>query len=136
MQLTLIKNSDASMTQIYRTARIIYAETGAMSLRVVEAMASMISNAARVNNRSISDIISDASMFNSLNADNPRHKYLSDSADTRAFQMCVRTATRMIRGNLPDSVWGAVRFHHDGQLPPWAMSRGYIADVDGILFYR
>ncbi len=136
MQLTLIKNSDASMTQIYRAARVIYAETGATSLRVVEAMASMISNAAHAQNRPISDVVSDASMFNSLNADNPRHKYLSDHAASRAFQMCVRIATRMVRGNLTDCVWGAVRFHHDSELPDWATSRGYIADVDGILFYR
>ncbi len=136
MQLTLIKNSDASMSEIYRAARVIYAETGATSLCVVEALASMIFNAACASRRTVSDIVTDASLFNAQRPDNPRHRRMSCDANNRAFQMCVRVATRMMHGNLPDSVHGAIRFHHDSELPDWAVSRGYIADVDGLLFYR
>lgn len=136
MQLTLIKNSDASMSEIYRAARVIYAETGATSLRVVEALASMIVNVTHAHNRTITDIVTDASLFTSLQPDNERHGLLFVDAASRKFQMCVRVAARMARGNLPDSVHGAVRFHHDSQLPDWATARGYIADIDGLLFYR
>ncbi len=136
MQLTLIKNTDASMSDVYRVARVIYAETGAVSLRAVEALSAMIANAARASNRTITQVISDDSLFPVLHDDNPRHGFLTHDANSRAFQMCVRVAVRMLRGGLADATRGAIRFHHDSELPQWAVSRGYIADIDGLLFYR
>jgi hypothetical protein len=41
----------------------------------------------------------------------------------------------MINGNLPDSVFGATKFHHTDVLPDWAVARGYIAEFDNVLFY-
>ena len=44
MQLTLIKNPDETKGLAYKIARVVYAETQAASLRVVEALTSMIQN--------------------------------------------------------------------------------------------
>ena len=63
MQLCLIKNPDCSRKLAYDIARIVYAHTGATSLRVIEAMTSMISNASKKTGREISDIISDSEIF-------------------------------------------------------------------------
>ena len=44
MQLVLIKNPDDTQIVAYKLARIVFAETGATSLQIVEAFASMIYN--------------------------------------------------------------------------------------------
>ena len=44
MQLRLIKNTDMDATLSYRVARVVYEQTGAETLRVVEALTSMIKN--------------------------------------------------------------------------------------------
>ena len=44
MQLRLIKNTDMDATLSYRVARVVYEPTGAETLRVVEALTSMIKN--------------------------------------------------------------------------------------------
>ncbi len=136
MELHVIKNDDTTMTMAYRVARIVYAETLAKSLRVVEAMTSMIANATVNNKISIDDFISNTNIFESLNHESTRHAYLSVDAKTPAFQMCVRVAQRMLRGNLADSCNHATIFHREDIMPQWAMSRGYVADIDGILFYK
>jgi hypothetical protein len=135
MHFVLIKNPDASMKLAYSTARVIYAQTGATSLPLVEAVASTIANASVKNNRSISDIISDSCFFEVLNHESENHNRLYQEPASRGFQMCLRVATRMLHGTLPDCVFGATRFHHANTLPDWAMSRGYIADIDNFLFY-
>ncbi len=135
MQLELIKNPDASQGAAYKIARVVYAETGATSLSVTEAFTSMIANISRATGIAPDVIINDATLFPSLCPDNARHKLLGVAPDSRAFQMCLRVARRMLRGNLGDSCFGATRFHRTDEMPQWAMSRGYIADVDGILFY-
>lgn len=135
MKLELIKNPDESKIVLYKTARVIYAQTGAKSLRVVEALASMISNLAVASNRSVAEIVSDKNIFGFLNnnfgcADN------SDvCVESNEFQMCLRTAGRLLNATLPDCCYGATRFHSADTLPSWATSLGYIADIDGILFY-
>ncbi len=136
MDLTVIRNPDASRRDVYVIARTVYAETCASSLIAVEALSAMIANAARAFNRSPYDIATDMTLFDSLHPDDTHHKYLSVNADTREFQMCLRVVSRMLRGNLPDSTYGATRFHRATILPDWAMARGYIADIDGLLFYR
>ena len=135
MQLTIIEANDETMTLAYAVARIVYAETLATSLRVVEAMTSMIANASRARNESVAKIISDASLFESINAESIRHKYINVDATRKDFQMCLRVALRMLHGNLGDMCRGATRFHRTELLPTWAVARGYIADIDGILFY-
>lgn len=135
MHFVLIKNPDASMKLAYSTARVIYAQTGATSLPLVEAIASTIANASEKNNRSISDIISDSCFFEVLNHESKNHNRLYQEPTSRGFQMCLRVATRMLHGTLPDCVFGATRFHHANTLPEWAVSRGYIADIDNFLFY-
>ncbi len=135
MALTVISNPDATQSVAYKVARVIYAETYVPTLRAVEAMASMIANISRQSQCSISDIISDTNLFDVLNPESPRHKYMNVLASDRAFQMCVRVAQRMLRGVLPDKCSGATRFHRADELPDWAMSRGYIDDIDGLLFY-
>ena len=135
MQLTLIRNTDSEMSTAYRIARVVYAETLAASLRVVEALTSMIYNVAKFTGHDFMEIIGDCRMFESLNANSARHKYLYADSQTRDFQMCVRVAKRMLKGNLADACCGAVRFHRAEYLPDWAVARGYIADIDGLLFY-
>ena len=135
MNLSLITAQSETMTLAYRIARIVYAETNARSLIVVEALTSMISNRAKKNNIDIGNVISDATMFESLNTDSVRHNYLDVDSNRRDFQMCVRVAIRMLHGNLPDMCRGATMFHRTELLPSWAIARGYIADIDGVLFY-
>lgn len=135
MHLELIKNPDETQIAAYKIARVIYAETVAASLHVVEALASMISNASASTGRDVMDIISDKNMFESLNADSARHRLLKIDAQDRGFQMCLRVTKRMLRGGVTDCCHGATRFHRADLMPQWAVARGYIADIDGLLFY-
>lgn len=136
MQLELINNPDESQIVIYKIARVVYAETYMPTLAAVEALTSMIQNIVNHSNRSVLDVVNDADIFNVLKPESQRHKYLSVDASDRAFQMCVRVVKRMMHGSLPDCCFGAVRFHRVDELPDWAVARGYIADVDGLLFYN
>lgn len=131
----VIKAQSNTMSLAYRIAHIVYAETHARSLQVVEALTSMISNCARKNNRDITNVISDETLFESLNKNSMRHPDLKTNSNSREFQMCVRVAIRMLHNNLPDMCYGATMFHRTELLPDWAIARGYIADIDGILFY-
>jgi len=136
MQMDVIKNPDESQIAIYKAARVIYAETFPSTLPAVEALASMIGNIMAQTNRDLSDVVSDRNIFSSLNKDSPRYEYINtDAKNNRALQMCVRVVERMIHGGLVDTCFGATRFHHANEMPDWATSRGYIADVDGLLFY-
>ena len=135
MQLELIRNPDESQIAVYKVARVIYAETGASSLPVVEALASMIANLSAKSGRSVCDIAGDDEIFESLKSNSVRHEYLCADAAARGMQMCVRVARRMMRGGIPDTCRGATMFHRADTMPEWAVSRGYIADIDGLLFY-
>lgn len=135
MQITLIENPDDTKIVPYKIARIVYAETLASSLAVVEAMASMIYNIHIKYGKSFEDIAKDNNIFDSLNQESNRHEYLNISASDKKFQMCLRVVQTMMRGNLCDSVFGATKFHHDDIIPDWAMARGYIAEFDDLLFY-
>ncbi|MBE6457693.1 MAG: hypothetical protein E7011_02720 [Alphaproteobacteria bacterium] len=135
MQLTLIQNPDASASLAYQIARVVFAQTGATSLSLVEAMTSMIKNLSAKTNRSVSSIIRDKTIFDVLDTASPHHGRLTVPASSRQYQMCLRTAQRMLSGLLPDCCNGATMYHHANILPDWAIARGYIADIDGILFY-
>lgn len=135
MHLSVICNPDEKSKDKYEIARTIYAETGAVSLRAVEAFASMIANAARVRNIRAIDIVRDKDRFQSRQSSSPRHSRWDVPANSTAFQMCLRVTCKMLKGTLADSCCGATRFHHEDEMPSWAMSLGYVADIDGILFY-
>ena len=135
MQMEIIEAHDETTTLAYAVARIVYAETLAKSLRVVEALTSMIFNAANHDIKNIKRIISNSQMFESLKNESTRHEFLSVDALRRDFQMCLRVAKTMLHGNLPDTCCHATMFHRAEFLPSWAVARGYICDIDGILFY-
>lgn len=135
MQLTLIKNMDESKIVPYKLSRIVYAETNANSLPLVEAFASMIYNIHIKHNKSFADIANDNDLFESLNENSPRHDLLNVNANDRKLQMCLRIVQNMLHGNLRDSVFGATMFHRTNVMPAWATSRGYIAEFDDMLFY-
>ncbi len=135
MYMTLIKNTDMSATLAYRVARIVFAQTGARTLLGVEALTCMIKNISEKYGTPIEDIIQDKHIFDALDDASPRHCRMTEPANSRGFQMCVRTASRMLMGGLPDICFGATKFHYSDTIPDWAMSRGYIADIDGMLFY-
>ena len=135
MQLTLITNNDDTQVVPYKLARIIFAETDAVSLPVVEAMASMINNVHIKHNRTFESIARDNDLFECLDPKSLRHQKLTADANNKKLQMCLRVVQTMMRGNLPDSVFGATRFHHANIIPQWAMSRGYISECEDILFY-
>lgn len=135
MNLRLIKNPDETKKLSYQIARVVYAETSASSLPAVEALVSMIDNASRATGKSIAQIISDTDMFESLNVASVRHDMLSVPPTSRGFQMCLRVVGRMLSGGLPDMCHGATRFHHGDIIPDWARARGYILDIDELLFY-
>lgn len=135
MHLKLIKNPDESEKIVYDIARVIYAETRAKSLKVVEALASMIKNFSNSYGIDFKDMILDENLFNSLKSDSENHNLLKVDANNRGFQMCLRVVKRMLNDDLEDCCYGAVRFHNAKEIPDWAMSRGYIEDIDGFLFY-
>ena len=135
MQMELIEVQSETMSLAYMVARVVYAETLAKSLRIVEALTSMIFNAATHDIKNIRHVISDTHRFESLNIESVRHKFLSVDASRRDFQMCLRTATTMLHGNLPDMCRHATMFHRAEFLPSWAIARGYVCDIDGLLFY-
>ena len=135
MQMSLIENADDTKIVPYKLARIIYAETLATSLPIVEAMASMIYNIHIKYDKSFESIANDNDTFDSLNEKSRRYQFLSVPVNDRKFQMCLRVVQTMMRGHLRDSVFGATKFHHDDVIPDWAMSRGYIAEIDDVLFY-
>lgn len=135
MNLRLIKNPDESRKLSYQIARVVYAETAASSLAAVEALVSMIDNISRVTGKNVAQIISDTDMFESLNTTSVRHDMLSVPPTSRGFQMCLRVVGRMLKGGLPDMCRGATTFHRTSIMPEWARARGYILDVDELLFY-
>ena len=135
MQLLLIKNDDDTRIVSYKLARIIFAETDAQSLQVVEAMASMINNIHNKYNKSFESISKDNDLFECLDKKSSRNEKLNVEANNRKLQMCLRVVKPMMRGNLPDTVFGATKFHHANVIPNWAMSRGYISECEDILFY-
>ncbi len=135
MQLTLIENPDNTKSVLYKLARIVYAETLASSLQITEAMASMIYNIHIKYNKSFEDIANDSDLFESLNETSARHEYLNVPVPDRKFQMCLRVVQKMMHGHLRDCVFGATNFHHSDVMPQWAVSRGYIAEFDDVLFY-
>ena len=135
MQLTLIKNNDDTQIVSYKLARIIFAETDGKSLPIVEAMASMINNIHIKYDKSFESISKDSDLFECLNSESLRYQNLNIDAKDRKFQMCLRTVKTMMRENLPDSVFGATKFHHANVIPDWAVSRGYISECEDILFY-
>lgn len=133
--MIVIENPDNTQTVLYKLARIIYAETLATSLSLVEAMASMIYNRHIKYDKSFDDIAEDKNLFDVLNEKSARHQYLSVPADDKKFQMCLRIVKQMVHGNLQDHVFGATTFHHGNVMPDWARARGYIAEFDDMLFY-
>lgn len=135
MQLKLITNPDETKKINYKIARVIFAETKAVSLPVVEAMASMIKNISVTSGKNLEEIISDKNLFESLDKNSESNKLLKVPANDRRFQMCLRVVNRMMRGTLEDSSCGAIRFHPANKMPDWAVARGYILDIDGFLFY-
>lgn len=135
MNLTLIHNTDMSAGLSYKIARLVYAQTGATSLPGVEALTSMIKNLSDVSGVSIANIISDKTIFDALSDVSPRHSRMQVVPTNSGFQMCLRVAKRMLRNGLPDCCYGATRFHHSDTMPEWARARGYITDIDGMLFY-
>lgn len=135
MHLRLVKNPDESKIIQYKIARVIYAETNASSLQVVEALASMIANYCVASQRQLADIIEDKSIFESLNTDSVRHGALLVDCRRRDFDMCLRVVQRMLNGDLGDVCSGATKFHRNDSMPEWATSRGYITEVDDLTFY-
>ena len=135
MQLVLIKNPDATQIVAYKLSRIVFAETRAVSLQIVEAMASMIYNIHEKYGKSFKDISDDKNIFDVLDEKSERHQYLNINVDDKKFQMCLRIIKTMMRGNLQDTVFGATKFHHSDVIPQWAIARGYITECEDILFY-
>lgn len=136
MQLTLIKNQNDFNRDVYKIARIIYAETCAQSLRVVEALASMIANGAHANNQSPVDFVIKSELFECLDKKSSHHDLLKVNSDARTFQMCLRVTDKMLKHNLEDCCFGATKFHRSEFNPSWAFGRGYILELDGLFFYR
>ena len=135
MQLTLIKHQNDFSHDVYKIARVIYAETCGQSLRVVEALASMIANAARINNQSELNFVMNSGVFESLNKKSSHHDLLNVNPDTRTFQMCLRITDKMLKHHLEDCCFGATKFHRTEFNPSWAFGRGYILELDGLFFY-
>lgn len=127
MIMALIPQTDTSECLAYKVARTVYYETGGKTLPVVEALTSMIKNLSDKSGMTIEQVTDKSDIFSG--------KYASGDMVAHRFDMCVRVARRMLTGVLPDMCCGATMFHHGDIIPDWATSRGYIADIDGMLFY-
>ena len=92
MHLTLIKSSDEKKSIAYKIARVVYAETNARSLRVVEALTSMIHNLSISSGKTFHQIVSDKSLFEALNENSKNNKLTRVQPDNNGFQMCLRVA--------------------------------------------
>ncbi len=135
MQFNLIKHQTGWSHDVYKIAHVIFAETCAQSLRVVEALASMIANGARESHQTEIDFVINSGLFESLDKKSNRHYLLNTNENARAFQMCLRVVDKMLKHNLNDSCFGATKFHRTEFNPSWSIARGYILDMDGLLFY-
>ena len=135
MQLTLIKHQNDFARDVYKIARVIYAETYAGSLRVVEALASMIANGAKANNQTELEFVMNSGLFESLNKNSLHHDLLRVNPHIKPFQMCLRVVDKMLKHNLADCCFGATKFHRTEFNPSWSIARGYILEMDGLLFY-
>ncbi len=134
MQLQM--NEDKYLQRIYRIARVVYASTGATSLKGVQAFAGMIKNRSIKLNIEIDDLIQDKDFFECINPESKNHHLIKVNATNPAFLMCVRVVGRMIKDSCPDICCGATRFHYSNEMPEWAKSLGYIYEVDNLLFYK
>lgn len=135
MQLSLITTPDNTQAVLYKLARIVYAETLATSLRKVEMMSSLIYNVHVKYQKSFDEIANDKNLFECLDENSERNKFLYPEINTKKFQMCLRVVNDMRHGHLPDYVYGATKFHHTNVMPDWARARGYIEEYEDILFY-
>ena len=135
MQLTFIKHQNDFTRDVYKIARVIFAETCGQSLRVVEALASMIANGARVNNQTELDFVMTSGLFESLEKHSSHHDLLNVNHNARTFQMCLRVTDKMLKHNLDDCCFGATKFHRTEFNPSWSIARGYILEMDGLFFY-
>ena len=70
-----------------------------------------------------------------MDKNSPLHIRMTEPVTSRKFQMCLRVAQRMLSGGLCDACFNATRFHYSNEMPSWSIARGYIADIDGMLFY-
>ena len=120
---------------VNKIARVIFAETCGKSLRVVEALASMIQNGAHATNQSAMDFVMNSGLFESLDKNSNNHDLLQVNQNARTFQMCLRVTDKMLKHNLPDCCFGATKFHRDEFNPSWSVARGYILERDGLFFY-
>jgi len=135
MRFSVTENPDASCGYKYEIARAIYAEGGGQSLKLAEALASVVANAAAATGRPPVDVVRDTALFPSRDKSSKRHGLWCVRADDTGFQMCLRVANKMLKGNLGECCNGATRFHHEEDMPDWAMNRGYVAEFGGLLFY-
>jgi hypothetical protein len=136
MQLQLLKNNDNVSIVAHKVARAIYAETYGAHLPAIEALASMVTNICLHTKRDLSDIVDDPMIFESANKNSARYKDRLADAARPQFQICLRAAKRMMNGQIPDIVMGAKRFHRAEDLPEWATSVGYVAEVGDLFFYK
>jgi len=134
-EFSLIKNDNEDKAAIYKLARIVFAETQASSLLAVESLCAMVCNLCVSTGRNIKDIVTDESIFESLSKKSARHQDLLIDSNSSAFQMCLRTVKRMLSGQLQNQIMNATKFHRVENLPDWAVPLGYVAEVDGLLFY-
>jgi len=135
VQLMLFENDNVEKIATDKLARIIYAETGARSLRSAEALAVMTMNLCAKSGRHLSEIVSDKTVFESLDQDSARHQDLFVNSARPDFQMCLRVARRAMAGLLADTVMMGTRFHRASEMPDWAISEGYVAEIDNLFFY-
>lgn len=137
-------------------ARVLFAEAGGRPARAVEALAALVMNrarAARACPRDAARYAGGASPASTARAviavlrapfqfpvRHPRHpahaRFLSPPEADPAFAMCRRVARRALAGALPDATGGALLWHDEARLPPWALGRIPTACIGGLAFYR
>jgi hypothetical protein len=128
-------------------ARCLWAHGGKGGMGAMRALASMVVNLCRTHpQRSPLALFSDPALFPCWREDHPANRRWNERrSDDPALAMAERLARRtmgVVGGGLTsglvsmdDATAGAVRFHEEGETPPWAERLIPVAWIGGLVFY-
>ena len=129
------------MTQQEIMALTLYGETGQDSLSVQEALACLIMNRVKYAHthrqtwwgKTPEQVCLCPFQFSCWQK---QEQWLPNAQTERVYQMCLRTASRALKGFLPDATHGATLYHDKNEDATWALHLAPVAQVGRFLFYK
>ena len=131
--------------EVETLARTLHAETDALPVRAVEALAALVMNRVRAAaapdgprhwGQGIAGVCRAPFQFPCWNRNDPLHARLFFTGESPALDACRRVAARAAAGTLRDATGGATHWHPAERLPAWAVGRVATAEIGGLVFYR